>query len=72
MPGKVPARMPDGLRPAIRVLFAVTLVLVFVLSVLKVSVGPQFRFGDKVGHALGVRCGPAARIGAGGHAQAGL
>lgn len=44
--------MPAGLRRAIRALFAVALVLVFVVSVLKVSVGPEFRFSDKVGHAV--------------------
>lgn len=41
-----------GLRRACRVLFAVALVLVFVGSVLKIAVGPEFRFSDKVQHAV--------------------
>jgi len=43
---------PAGLRRACRALFKVALVLVFAGSVLKVSVGPEFRFSDKVGHAV--------------------
>jgi hypothetical protein len=48
----IPAHVVAGLRRASRALFAVALVLVFVGSVLKISLGPDFRFSDKVGHAV--------------------
>ena len=48
----IPAHVQAGLRRASRLLFAVALVLVFAGSVMKISLGPDFRFGDKVGHAV--------------------
>ena len=48
----IPAHVQAGLRRASRALFAVALVLVFVVSVMKISLGPDFRFSDKVGHAV--------------------
>jgi len=45
-------RAEAGLRRACRALFAVALVLVFVGSVLRITVGPDFRFSDKVAHAV--------------------
>lgn len=48
----IPAHVQAGLRRASRALFAVALVLVFAGSVMKISLGPDFRFGDKVGHAV--------------------
>ena len=49
---EIPAPVLSALRRAGRALFAVALVLVFAGSVLKISVGPDFRFSDKAGHAV--------------------
>jgi len=49
---EIPAPVLSALRRAGRALFAVALVLVFAGSVMKISLGPDFRFGDKVGHAV--------------------
>lgn len=51
MEGVRPQLQP-GLRRAARALFAVALALVFVGSVVQVSIGPEFRLSDKVQHAV--------------------
>ena len=49
---EIPAHVVSALRRAARALFALALVLVFAGSVMKIAVGPDFRFSDKVGHAV--------------------
>lgn len=53
MTGAIPARIVPALRRACRALFGVALVLVFAGSVMTVSVGPEFRFSDKLAHLSG-------------------
>jgi hypothetical protein len=48
----IPAHVLSALRRAARALFALALVLVLAGSVMKIAVGPDFRFSDKVGHAV--------------------
>jgi peptidoglycan/LPS O-acetylase OafA/YrhL len=45
-------QLRPGLRRAARTLFAIALALVFVGSVVQVSIGPEFRLSDKLQHAL--------------------
>lgn len=52
MIAEIPAHVLSALRRAARALFALALVLVFAGSVMKIAVGPDFRFSDKVGHAV--------------------